>query len=76
MSFDVFRYVELVRDSADGAFERILADARAPALDVKAFWNIGAENIGTNWDAYRSYREICELSLPKLRYFQLWATAA
>jgi len=64
MSFDVFGTLISVRDSSYGAFERILADAGARHLDVKAFWEHWEHrNIAHYWDAYRSYREICELSL-------------
>jgi 2-haloacid dehalogenase len=64
MSFDVFGTLISVRDSSYGAFERILADAGARHLDVKAFWeHWEARNIAHYWEPYRSYREICELSL-------------
>ena len=53
-----------VRDSSYSAFERIAADAGARDLDVKAFWEYWEHrNIAHYWDPYRSYREICELSL-------------
>ncbi|WP_246801611.1 HAD hydrolase-like protein [Bradyrhizobium genosp. L] len=64
MSFDVFGTLISVRDSSYAAFERILADAGAHHLDVKAFWEHWEHrNIVHYWDPYRSYREICELSL-------------
>ena len=64
MSFDVFGTLISVRDSSYGAFERILVDAGAHHLDVKAFWeHWERRNIAHYWDPYRSYREICELSL-------------
>lgn len=64
MSFDVFGTLISVRDSSYGAFERIVADAGARQLDVKAFWeHWELRNITHYWGAYRSYREICELSL-------------
>jgi 2-haloacid dehalogenase len=64
MSFDVFGTLISVRDSSYCAFERILADAGARHLDVKAFWeHWEARNIAHYWEPYRSYREICELSL-------------
>jgi 2-haloacid dehalogenase len=64
MSFDVFGTLISVRDSSYGAFERILGDAGAPHLDVKAFWEHWEErNIAHYWEPYRSYRAICELSL-------------
>lgn len=64
MSFDVFGTLISVRDSSYDAFERILSDAGAHHLDVKAFWEHWEHrNIAHYWNAYRSYREICELSL-------------
>jgi 2-haloacid dehalogenase len=64
MSFDVFGTLISVRDSSYGAFERILADSGARHLDVKAFWEHWEQrNIAHYWQPYRSYREICELSL-------------
>src|ERR1043165_6150394 len=64
MSFDVFGTLVSVRDSSYGAFERILADARATGVDVKAFWEYWEHrNIAHYWEPYRTYREICALSL-------------
>src|ERR1700729_2625695 len=64
MSFDVFGTLISVRDSSYGAFERILADGQARHLDVRAFWEHWEHrNIAHYWEPYRSYREICELSL-------------
>src|ERR1700675_790284 len=64
MSFDVFGTLISVRDSSYGAFERILADSGAHHLDVKAFWEHWEQrNIAHYWQPYRSYRDICELSL-------------
>ena len=64
MSFDVFGTLISVRDSSYGAFERILADANAHGVDVKAFWEHWEHrNIAHYWKPYRSYREICALSL-------------
>jgi 2-haloacid dehalogenase len=64
ISFDVFGTLISVRDSSYGAFERILADAGARHLDVKLFWEHWEHrNIVHYWEPYRSYREICELSL-------------
>jgi 2-haloacid dehalogenase len=64
MSFDVFGTLISVRDSSYGAFERILTDAGARHLDIKAFWEHWEHrNIAHYWEPYRSYREICELSL-------------
>jgi len=64
ISFDVFGTLISVRDSSYGAFERILVDAGARHLDVKLFWEHWEHrNIAHYWEPYRSYREICELSL-------------
>src|SRR5271168_4893191 len=64
MSFDVFGTLISVRDSSYSAFERIAADAGKRDLDVKAFWEYWEHrNIAHYRDPYRSYREICELSL-------------
>ena len=64
MSFDVFGTLISVRDSSYSAFERIAADTGRRDLDVKAFWEHWEHrNIAHYWDPYRSYREICELSL-------------
>jgi 2-haloacid dehalogenase len=60
-----------VRDSSYGAFERILADAGARHIDVKTFWEHWEHrNIAHYWEPYRSYREICALSLEEtFRHF-------
>src|SRR6201995_5987129 len=73
MSFDVFGTLISVRDSSYSAFEQILADAGAPHLDVKAFWEHWEHrNIAHYWDPYRSYRAICELSLAEtFAHFEL-----
>ncbi len=73
ISFDVFGTLISVRDSSYSAFERILADAGAGHVDVKAFWEHWEHrNIAHYWDAYRSYREICELSLAEtFAHFQV-----
>jgi 2-haloacid dehalogenase len=64
MSFDVFGTLISVRDSSYAAFERILADAGARSMDVTAFWEDWEHrNIAHYWEPYRSYREICALSL-------------
>ena len=77
MSFDVFGTLISVRASSYSAFERILADAGARHLDVKAFWEHWEHrNIAHYWDPYRSYREICELSLAEtFAHFKVRATA-
>jgi 2-haloacid dehalogenase len=73
MSFDVFGTLVSVRESSYSAFERILADAGAHHLDVKAFWEHWEHrNIAHYRDPYRSYREICELSLAEtFAYFEV-----
>jgi 2-haloacid dehalogenase len=64
MSFDVFGTLISVRASSYGAFERILASSGAHRLDVKTFWEHWEHrNISHYWEPYRSYRDICELSL-------------
>jgi 2-haloacid dehalogenase len=64
ISFDVFGTLISVRDSSYGAFARILADAGAHGVDVKAFWEHWEHrNIAHYWEPYRTYREICKLSL-------------
>ena len=64
ISFDVFGTLISVRDSSYGAFEKILQDAGAPGVDVKAFWESWEHrNIHHYRDAYRSYKDICALSL-------------
>jgi len=64
MSFDVFGTLISVRDSSYGAFERILAEVKAAHIDVKAFWEHWEHrNIAHYWEPYRSYRDVCELSL-------------
>jgi len=64
ISFDVFGTLISVRDSSYSAFERVLADADARHLDVRAFWEHWEHrNIAHYWGPYGSYREICELSL-------------
>lgn len=64
ISFDVFGTLISVRDSSYGAFERILGEAGRHRVDVKAFWEHWEHrNINHYWEPYRSYREICQLSL-------------
>jgi 2-haloacid dehalogenase len=64
VSFDVFGTLISVRESSYGAFARILADIGADGVDVKTFWEHWEHrNIAHYWEPYRSYREICELSL-------------
>ena len=64
MSFDVFGTLIDVRAGSYAAFQSILADADAPHVDVKGFWEHWEErNIAHYWEPYRRYRDICELSL-------------
>src|SRR6266852_376182 len=73
ISFDVFGTLISVRDSSYSAFERILADAGAHHVAVKALWEHWEhQNIAHYCDAYRSYREICERSLAEtFAHFQV-----
>jgi 2-haloacid dehalogenase len=64
ISFDVFGTLISVRESSYGAFERILADAGARGVDAKEFWEYWEHrNIAHYWEPYRSYRDVCTLSL-------------
>lgn len=64
ISFDVFGTLISVRESSYGAFERILDDVGANRVDVRAFWEHWEHrNIAQYWKPYRTYRQICELSL-------------
>jgi 2-haloacid dehalogenase len=64
ISFDVFGTLISVRESSYGAFARILDDVGAHGVDVKTFWEHWEHrNIAHYWEPYRTYREICELSL-------------
>ena len=64
ISFDVFGTLISVRESSYTAFERILDDIGAHRVDVKVFWEHWEHrNIVHYWEQYRTYREICELSL-------------
>jgi 2-haloacid dehalogenase len=64
LSFDVFGTLISVRDGSYGAFGRILAQANAAHVDVKAFWEAWEErNIEGYRAPYRSYKDICRASL-------------
>jgi 2-haloacid dehalogenase len=64
LSFDVFGTLISVRDGSYAAFERILREADAAHVDVKAFWEAWEErNIKAYWEPYRPYKEICRESL-------------
>lgn len=73
MSFDVFGTLISVRDSSYAAFERILAAAGAPHIDVRSFWEHWEhQNIRHYWEPYRPYRAICEQSLDEtFRHFKI-----
>ena len=77
MSFDVFGTLISVRDSSYAAFARMLKEAGATHVDVKAFWEYWEHrNIAHYWEPYRSYREICELSLVEaFAHFQVNGTS-
>ena len=64
ISFDVFGTLISVRESSYSAFERILAYVGAQHVDVKVFWEHWEHrNIVHYCEQYRTYREICALSL-------------
>lgn len=64
LSFDVFGTLVGVRDGSYDAFQRILDDAGAGDVDVRAFWEHWEElNIAAYWKPYRPYRDICRASL-------------
>lgn len=64
LSFDVFGTLISVRDSSYGAFIRILNEAGATNIDVKAFWEYWEErNIAHYWQPWRPYKQICGDSL-------------
>src|SRR5579862_3891732 len=64
VSFDVFGTLISVRESSYGAFRKILSEAGAQGVDVQEFWEDWEHrNIGHYWEPYRSYKDICALSL-------------
>ena len=64
LSFDVFGTLISVRDGSYAAFGQILAEAGAPQIDVKAFWEHWEErNIRHYWEPWRPYKAICATSL-------------
>ncbi|MCK6451265.1 MAG: HAD hydrolase-like protein [Alphaproteobacteria bacterium] len=64
LSFDVYGTLVGVRDGSYDAFQRILDDAGAGDVDVRAFWEHWEElNIAAYWKPYRPYRDICRASL-------------
>ena len=73
ISFDVFGTLISVRESSYDAFGRILRDVGARHVDVKLFWEHWEHrNIAHYWEPYRTYREICGISLSEtLAHFGL-----
>ena len=64
LSFDVFGTLISVRDGSYEAFRSILADCGRSDVRVDHFWEYWeGRNIAHYWEPYRSYKEICELSL-------------
>ena len=64
LSFDVFGTLISVRDSSYSAFIRILTEAGAADINVKAFWEYWEErNIAHYWEPWRPYKQICRDSL-------------
>jgi 2-haloacid dehalogenase len=64
ISFDVFGTLISVRESSYGAFKRILDYVGTNRVDVKAFWEHWEHrNIAHYREPYRTYRQICKLSL-------------
>ena len=64
LSFDVFGTLVSVRDGSYPAFERILTEAGATDVDVKAFWESWEErNIRAYSGRYRPYKGYCRDSL-------------
>ncbi len=64
LSFDVFGTLISVREGSYAAFERILGEAGASTVDVKAFWEAWEErNIEGYMQPYRPYKDICRDSL-------------
>ncbi len=64
LSFDVFGTLISVRSSSYDVFCSILRDSGRSDVDVQAFWEYWEKrNITHYWEPYRSYKDICELSL-------------
>ena len=64
VSFDVFGTLISVRDGSYAAFQSILDDCGGGGVDVRSFWEFWEHrNIVHYWEPYRTYREICRLSL-------------
>ncbi len=64
VSFDVFGTLVSVREGSYKAFQSILDDSGGRDVDLKRFWEFWEHrNIAHYAEPYRSYREICTLSL-------------
>jgi 2-haloalkanoic acid dehalogenase type II len=64
LSFDVFGTLVNTPPANLGAFRAILADAGRTDLDPKAFYSFWEQrNIAHYYEPYRTYKEICRLSL-------------
>ncbi len=64
LSFDVFGTLIDTPSGQGAAFRAILDDAGAAHVDADTFWTYWEErNIAHYWEPYRSYKEICQISL-------------
>jgi 2-haloalkanoic acid dehalogenase type II len=64
LSFDVYGTLVNTPPANLAAFKAILADAGRPDLDCKAFYTFWEQrNIAHYYEPYRSYKDICRLSL-------------
>jgi 2-haloacid dehalogenase len=64
LSFDVYGTLVNTPPANLAAFQAILADAGRPDLDPKAFYSFWEQrNIAHYYEPYRTYKDICRLSL-------------
>ena len=64
LSFDVYGTLVNTPSAQLGAFRAILADAGRPDLDPEAFYSFWEQrNIAHYYEPYRTYKDICRLSL-------------
>jgi 2-haloacid dehalogenase len=64
VSFDVFGTLIRVREGSYAAFQSILDDCGGSHVKLHDFWEFWEHrNIAHYWEPYRSYRDICTLSL-------------
>jgi 2-haloacid dehalogenase len=64
LSFDVYGTLVNTPPANVRAFESILADSGRPDVDAKAFYSFWEQrNIAHYYEPYRSYKDICRLSL-------------